>query len=262
MANEEHPLYDDKAFARLIEGLILGGSSSQEVSDFFCDDSYLSMIQPYQNQTPLHIFIGAMVDIYLYEETTAADLNEMRAKVSSAGKRGAKNTVLLPIEMALLLHSVKDDGFKDFVTQTGKKFDEADEDDVYDYFQELRCCGTIEELGDAVAEKVFPILFTNLTVLGAFNEIVSDYVSHSRTDEIDTEYSLLFSSSGVLHAVPPPNWAKRLVFDREKGSCAACKCRLDTEKAHYHLVIPLASGGLNDVTNLQLRCDQCQASKL
>ncbi|WP_378948333.1 HNH endonuclease [Paracoccus sp. R86501] len=56
------------------------------------------------------------------------------------------------------------------------------------------------------------------------------------------------------------------MFHRDGGECRSCRRSLDrivnpevTER--YDHIIPLAEGGANDVTNLQLLCDGCNSSK-
>jgi 5-methylcytosine-specific restriction endonuclease McrA len=75
-----------------------------------------------------------------------------------------------------------------------------------------------------------------------------------------------FTEPGRLKRKPPPPWARRAVFFREHGRCAAC-CRdltglLDALSAsHFDHIVPLAHGGLNDVSNLQLLCQRCNGRK-
>lgn len=64
----------------------------------------------------------------------------------------------------------------------------------------------------------------------------------------------------------PPEWVKNAVFHREQGRCATCKTDLTgllgivTDDQYDHM-IPLARGGLNDVTNVQLLCQSCNSAK-
>lgn len=65
-----------------------------------------------------------------------------------------------------------------------------------------------------------------------------------------------------------PEWVKRAVLFRDKGCCVFCKKDLtglyslleDNEKQFDHIV-PLNEGGINDVCNIQLSCQDCNLDK-
>ncbi|MGF7145027.1 hypothetical protein HNQ56_003460 [Anaerotaenia torta] len=65
-----------------------------------------------------------------------------------------------------------------------------------------------------------------------------------------------------------PEWVKRAVLFRDKGCCVFCKKDLtglyslleDNEK-HFDHIVPLNEGGLNDVCNIQLACQDCNLKK-
>lgn len=65
-----------------------------------------------------------------------------------------------------------------------------------------------------------------------------------------------------------PEWVKRAVLFRDKGCCVFCKRDLtglysileDNEK-HFDHIVPLNEGGLNDVCNIQLSCQDCNLAK-
>lgn len=63
---------------------------------------------------------------------------------------------------------------------------------------------------------------------------------------------------------PPPQWAKRAVYARDRGKCALCAAdmmmELD-EDDHIDHIVPLANGGCNDLVNLQLLCKPCNLAK-
>ena len=65
-----------------------------------------------------------------------------------------------------------------------------------------------------------------------------------------------------------PEWVKRAVLFRDRGCCVFCKKDLtglyslleDNEK-HFDHIVPLNEGGINDVCNMQLSCQDCNLSK-
>lgn len=65
-----------------------------------------------------------------------------------------------------------------------------------------------------------------------------------------------------------PEWVKRAVLFRDKGCCVFCKKDLtglyslleDNEK-HFDHIVSLNEGGINDVCNMQLSCQECNLKK-
>lgn len=67
-----------------------------------------------------------------------------------------------------------------------------------------------------------------------------------------------------IKRVSMPQWAIRAVISRDRGKCALCEKNIVIElEANYHIdhIIPLAEAGTNDLSNLQLLCENCNLSK-
>lgn len=251
MPEEDAALYEPKRLAETVTAIISNGTTSQEVSDFFEDeDRCLCFLEPFLKSTPLHLFISWIVDSVLSHETNDTDLEDLRTRVGHADLN-----MLLPVDAALRHYGFKDDGFGDFLSDQGKKIEEADADDIFDYVQELQGCGRMEELGTHVAEIVHPLLFEDRALMREFNELVASHVAEMRIAELDTEYALLFESDGKLHSVATPGWARKAIVAREQARCAVC--RAGATGGVVVPLVPLSEGGVNDVTNLELRCMKC-----
>ena len=104
---------------------------------------------------------------------------------------------------------------------------------------------------ECIALEIEHILFQNREFLFKLNEtIASVFENESRP------------------RVYIPEWVKRSVLFRDKGCCVFCKKDLtglytlleDNQKQFDHIV-PLANGGINDVCNIQLVCQQCNLRK-
>jgi hypothetical protein len=112
-------------------------------------------------------------------------------------------------------------------------------------------------------------MFNDRETLLAFNDIVSGYVREVVLEEIEGEYNeikVLFLKGGILKRVSIPEWCKTAVFHRDRGRCCSCGCDLTSmfnieSKRHFDHIIPLAEGGLNDVSNIQLMCSICNNKK-
>lgn len=238
-------------FATTVAAVVSGGWS--EMSDFFDEDRCLSFIEPYPEQSALHVFTTWLACRMLNEETNDADLEAAR----EAGK--GERAGLLAVDEAFLLYGMKGDSFAAFLREAGKKPAEAVEDDVYDYVEGLLECGTLEELGFKIADKAFPILLADAGAVEDFNEAVAERIAAMKTADLEMEDALYFASDGRLHEAPMPPWVRKLVTKREAGKCARCAADLSVanRRTCFRLVVPASKGGINDVSNVHLLCERC-----
>lgn len=103
-----------------------------------------------------------------------------------------------------------------------------------------------------IATEIEYILFQNREFLLRFNE----------------QQAVLFEDN-PRKRVYIPEWVKRAVLFRDKGCCVFCKRDLtglyslleDNEK-HFDHIVSLNEGGINDVCNIQLSCQECNLKKL
>lgn len=116
---------------------------------------------------------------------------------------------------------------------------------------------SLEELTD----EVFHILFNDVGFLQSFNRLVACYIELTCFED-----DVLFTKNGTLRRAAIPEWAKKAVYHRDKGECRACKRTLamtinQTDFERYDHIVPLARHGANDITNLQLLCEECNSKK-
>jgi 5-methylcytosine-specific restriction endonuclease McrA len=126
-----------------------------------------------------------------------------------------------------------------------------------------------EKLLEHLTEEVFFVLFSNRTFLYRFNNYLASRVIESSLEETASNSAAFRrdrDGNTVLKRVKIPDWAKRAVFFRDRGRCCDCGRDLNTtyspiNNAEYDHIVPIAHGGLHDVTNLQLLCAECNNSK-
>jgi hypothetical protein len=136
---------------------------------------------------------------------------------------------------------------------------------VDDYYGELREGGELEQLLGKATREVFFVLFQNRNVLLLFN----DMMARAMRDEVessDPDTARYVARRGVLKRVSIPQWVQRAVFFRDRGRCVLCDCDLSGlvsawSEDNYDHIVPLAAGGLNHCTNIQLLCGACNAKK-
>ncbi|WP_166353496.1 HNH endonuclease [Phytoactinopolyspora limicola] len=133
---------------------------------------------------------------------------------------------------------------------------------------DVRLSHPYEVLLEAIGAEVFHVVFRNRELMFRLNQYLAGLVQEIEAEMLtDTpELRKRFTARGNLRRSTPPTWAHWAVFFRDAGLCVICGVDLTgrfnvlTAKNYDHIV-PLAAGGLNDVTNLQLLCRKCNATK-
>lgn len=220
----------------------------RNVEDFMGDMACLRLLSNYPKYTPFHEYIEEIVADVIWEERDAdtsklVDDNQVRC--------GRK----LWVDYLLEAH-----GFQTTYLQWVRKKNESG--GVEEYLEHLQHEEIMSDLIECVAKEVFHILFTNRKVLRNFGVRAAYQVLEVAPDM----YPEKFSHKGHLYRARIPQWVKNAIFHRDKGMCVQCRSDLtrlinQQNALHYDHIIPLAKGGMNDVTNLQLLCAKCNQSK-
>jgi 5-methylcytosine-specific restriction endonuclease McrA len=58
-----------------------------------------------------------------------------------------------------------------------------------------------------------------------------------------------------------PDAVRKYVLERDGGQCQSCGKNAREAQLHIDHIIPLAKGGSNDISNLQVLCQQCNQNK-
>lgn len=153
------------------------------------------------------------------------------------------------IEYQSLIQYVENRILDDDIEEIIEVTDELLEKYKYDYASEHLEEIVMEHLVSKITNEVFTLLFSDREAMKTFNSKIADSLG-ARTGRC-TYW---------------PEWLKRALFCREKGLCALCKTDLtalhhvNANSAIDHIV-PIALNGINDPTNLQLLCAQCNLKK-
>ncbi|NQX98816.1 MAG: HNH endonuclease, partial [Flavobacteriales bacterium] len=95
-----------------------------------------------------------------------------------------------------------------------------------------------------------------------FNDMLASSLESHSDIPPPQEQASLFKKSGKLIRKNIPKWVKRAVFFRDRGRCIlyykdlSGTMNIDNVENYDHIV-PLAKYGLNDVSNIQLLCKEC-----
>lgn len=247
----------------------------RELEALTLDFGIADFIPHWQKDTALHKFIRYVADIMLEGE------NSGDYKVPF-GDDPVHPKWTLPLEAALVTYGITDEidfeipkfplieEERDGITYVRDAPEVADA--CYEYFTGMQLTQVYDDLLHRIADEVFFVMFTNRVALQNLHQYLSFYVP-----EVDVEYvreehlyhldlSKFYTKSGRMRRTAIPMWARRAIFFRDRGLCTRCKKDISGllnpfSKENYDHIVPLAAGGLNDVTNLQLLCESCNKRK-
>lgn len=170
------------------------------------------------------------------------------------------------VDAALRFHGFEVLGFRAWLCQHGISLNDATEDDISEYHLALDLSDDLSKLVEQLANEVFFLLFGNRRLLQSLNEYIARVVTDVTIEQVPSELHIHLQRPGVLKRVDIPEWVKRAVFFRDRGMCASCNVDISgilsaQPDRHYDHIIPLAEGGINDVTNVQLLCGPCNLKK-
>ena len=269
---QEAKFYETYYFCNIIRNILHDQFSFiRNLHEFYGDGAHYYLIRPFEKYSAFHRFIEFIVDDIYYENASSVDLEDRKRMYNNfkgipGGLEGVRPTNL-PIELALKFHNIDHISFSEFLIDTGKSFIDCDEDDVYDYMAEIKFTGSYERLVDQTVKEVFHILFQNRQLLLHFNEMISAEVKGASDDLIPEDFRSLFKRPGILERKSIPKWVQRAVYFRDRGRCVLCDMDLSgmlniENLENYDHMVPLARNGLNDVSNIQLLCKECNKVKL
>lgn len=236
-----------------------------KLEGFHGDDQWTAWVSPYKKYSAFHQFIEFVVREVHAEQADAVDMakrkNMFAAYASVPGAIEDMTPNRLPIEIAFDHHGIEYQSFSEHLKETGCNFQDADGNDVYEFMNEVWLSEAYEKLLDQTVAEMFHVLFQNRNLLLIFNEYASGILSRANVEDAESSASELFAG-GTLRRARPPVWAQRAVFFRDRGRCVMCDKDLSglTNLANienYDHIVPLALFGLNDVSNLQLLCVEC-----
>lgn len=213
------------------------GAFLRKIEDIFGDMSSTNLVRKYPKWTCFHIFVEELISSVIFEDAESSD-----------NRPGAY----------WIDHLLRSNGMGHSTVRTP----EFSQCDGFEYLDALQKEDLIADLCETVSMQVFYVLFSNRGTMSAFGNMVGGYV-------LDTAPAFgpdAFNASGHLSRVSIPAWAKSAVFHRDKGRCVLCQTDLtrlfsQQSETHYDHIIPLAHGGMNCVTNLQLACSGCNLAK-
>ncbi|EJQ06647.1 HNH endonuclease [Bacillus cereus] len=255
--NYQLKYYGTYYFCNLIQNLVEGDNIgfARHFDEFFSNLVYENR---FQKDSVLHQFIYFCIERVFYENIDSI----IESKDDENGITDFKESEFFVCKV-LEYHEVKRVRLEEWISKDKFKNNHT-EDIIYEYFNDY-IPDVIFELINRLSEEVFHILFQNRTFLFKFNLLVADIFTASA--ENNGQYKeFLIKKSGYFKRVGIPSWVKRAVFYRDRGVCVFCPTNLSgiidsLPMENFDHMVPLAKGGINDVSNIQLACETCNKSK-
>jgi hypothetical protein len=243
----------------------------RNLDDFYGDDKYLALTPAFRKISAFHVFIEFLIDDMMSDDVNDVKLDIRQddlvkfANIPSALVFDSHPSKL-PVNIALDRYGIEHQSFEDWLKEHGTTFLEANDDDMQEYYASLREDGTWDQLLERATREVFFVLFQNRDVLLLFNDMIADQLKGAEGAAEQGDYAEHFARAGVLKRVAMPQWVQRAVYFRDRGLCVLCQRDLTGivniwSEDNFDHIVPLAAGGLNDVSNIQLLCRECNSKK-
>lgn len=263
--------YETYYFANLLKNVLEDPFPYiRRLDDFYGDRRYLNYAAPFPQFSALHSFVSFIVDEVFSEDVANSNLDirqDEAERFKSCSNLLRPHPSKFPFNLAFDRFGIRHEGFDVWLEARGRSFLEATDQDVEEYYDDLRLGGEFEELLERATAEIFFVLFQNRQTLLDFNEMMANQLARAVREGLpDSEWGDNFARPGVLRRVAIPSWVQRAVYFRDRGMCAICAADLSGILAigaeeNYDHMVPLATGGLNDVTNIQLLCRGCNLKK-
>lgn len=247
---EERHHYSTYYFANVVSNVLRDPFPYLRNLEGFCGDLNTQyFLKPFPRWSALHQFITFISEDLFFEE----DLQ---------GEDAYSKTGTLWMEHALNHHGIPFQSFADWAKETNNNAGNLDL--LHDWYCDMAVSEPFGRLLEAIARDVFATLFSNRGVLLDLNELIAGYIVNATID--DEEILRYATQDNRARRTSIPEWASRAVFYRDRGRCTACQRDLtgllsSQFERHIDHIVPLARGGINDVTNLQLLCSACNIEK-
>ncbi len=265
--NIEARFYETYELCSIVHGVLAHRFDYlRNLEGFHCDGGWGSWAKPYQKYSVIHQFVEFVVQAVHREQAEAVDIDQRKERMSAF-----KSVPLaiedirpnkLPIEFAFDHYGIDHESFVDYLSRDGRVFDDASEDDVHEFMNEVQWSESYEKLMHQTVAEVFHVLFQNRGLLLLFNDYVAGILESADLEELEEGDRARFSKNGHVKRVKPPRWARRAVFFRDRGRCVLCDSDLSglinlKNVENFDHIVPISKFGLNDISNLQLLCVRC-----
>lgn len=255
----EYYTHDVYFFCQCVKNIVCDNSNYLHgLNEFYGDGKIDYFSKPFPKYSYLHEFIEFTVrkihEEDLENEKLLALLEKMK-NLSNLEFSYLNNLGYKPIYSFIEIYKK----FSSYMQNLGRQVNNGELEDIKSFFYEFLASEEYTLYIDNLVNEIFYVLFSNKLVMHKFNEMMAD----AREVEVDgTEHPEFTDLKGRLKRKNIPIWVKNAVFHRDKGRCVLCKNNVSVylnqyDKKNFDHIVPLAMYGLNDISNIQLLCTEC-----
>jgi hypothetical protein len=280
-SDQDHKRWLDHRHYRTYEialGITRAVGPSGDLRDLeWLADDVLGFLPPWQRESALHKFARFIADEMFLEDTGGRYIT---AYVHDGSNIAGSPRRYLPVDVAMRSYEIGSGEMFTIPPPDGRwvregnrhinRWEESSKvaDACYEYTRDLQLSADYDLLLTQIADEVFHTIFPNRVLLSRLHEVLALFVRQQDRETAADEPGLasLLTKGGRLKRIEPPRWARRAVYFRDHGHCAACGADLTAlidplPARQFDHIVPLSLGGLNDVSNLQLLCQPCNGKK-
>jgi len=249
--------YETYYYANIISNILEDPSPYvRKIHEWYEENEEEVLLPPFPKWNRLQQFCEHVIESLIDENISLTAVDNIRNNPKAQ----------LWLDRALKFHGFDISGFQEWMIENDREISDLTEDDLADYHNEQYLCGQLGDLIEHLSKETFHVLFANRNLLLSLNQFLSGILLFNFGDEVPEGLGNSFERPGKLKRVSIPEWVKRSVFYRDKGMCSSCNKDLSglvtaQPDKHFDHMVPLALGGLNDITNIQLLCEKCNLSK-
>ncbi|MDZ4034401.1 HNH endonuclease [Kluyvera ascorbata] len=256
---QEYYFHDTYFFCQSVRNILCNTSDYLVgLNDFYGDGRIDNFSKPFPKYSYLHSFIEFIVRNILDEDMgmdkLTSLLNDMKQlePLRRNYLEGLDNDKYYSF---IAIYSK----FENYIINRQKSFEDCDINDLVHFMDDYINSDEFDCYVHGIVEEIFYVLFSNKLVVHKFNEMMAS----AREIEVDGSESVKYTkANGCLKRKDIPAWVKSAVFHRDKGRCILCKKDVSgilnsNNKENFDHIVPLSLFGLNDISNIQLLCVEC-----
>ena len=258
MRNIEMVYYNVYYYCNILDNLLHLFTSSIDWASTgaqFTEPFFEGEVENFSKYSALHAFCDFAVRKLMFEEAEGVlervqevydglEIEDKEQRLKKAFQQSGNGNCLLEVDRLFRMYNVQHETFYEYLVNNDFDFIL----DAYTDFVFLD--GDLEDAMLHLSRELFYVLFQNREFLYRFNTYMAG------------------ANQLVSQRCNIPWWVRRAVKYRDRGKCVCCGKDLsgvldceDEASVHYDHMVALHVGGLNDVSNIQLMCRECNLKK-
>ncbi|MCW9508875.1 HNH endonuclease [Klebsiella michiganensis] len=257
---EEHIHHESYYFCNIIKNILSNQTSfTRGLNDYYGDGRSFIFDDAFPKWSHFHGFIEFIIDGVYSESLNSYELEERLTAFKARGNFFNSNSNDPVVSFDNLLKS-----YLLHLNKINSSLYISTKDELESFLVQFYDSHDFKEYKEKTIKEIFYVLFGNRLILKLYNEMIAN-VREGDWDSIHYSEGVT-TKKGYLKRLTIPRWVQKAVYYRDKGRCVLCKKDLTGliniyNKSNYDHIVPLARFGINDISNIQLLCEECNQHK-